>query len=243
MGTLTSREHWDSRQSGARARPPSTLNVTAGDAIRLLRRHVKPHDKVLEIGCAPGKFLLGCAMNANAVVSGVEYAPESFRNTVRLFDEAGQSADIRNEDIFSTTFGPEFDVVYSFGLIEHFFGNELLELVTRHVDLLKPGGIAIITIPDFKRVYGAILARTNKAIYDTHNIELMTIEALAAVAPPSTVVNVFRFGRLSPWFLSHDTPKSVLLRTLFYAVNVAGLLQPMQISTLCPMIAMTLKKT
>jgi SAM-dependent methyltransferase len=242
MGALTSPTHWDSRLRGARPRPPSLLNVAVADVVALLGRHVKAGDRVLEIGCAPGKFLLWCKMVAGADVSGVEYAPESFADTVRLFEQAGQAADLRHEDIFDTTFGAEFDVVYSFGLIEHFYGDQLERLVQKHVELLKPGGIAVISIPDYQRIYGAVLSRTNRANYDSHNIELMSLNALRAVAPPSVTTDVFRYGRFAPWYLSFGVPRNLAVRYLFYGLNVIGLLQPFKIDALCPTLVLTMKK-
>lgn len=181
-------------------------------------------------------------MIAGAHVAGVEYAPRSFAETVRLFEHARQSADLRHEDIFDTSFGAEFDVVYSFGLVEHFFGDALRILVRKHFELLKRDGTAIIVIPDFKRFYGRVLKWINRPNYDTHNIEIMSIEALRDLAPEEAKVEVFRYGRFTPWYFSFGEPRNPLLRVLFLGLNMAGLMQPMEIDALCPMLVMILSK-
>jgi 2-polyprenyl-3-methyl-5-hydroxy-6-metoxy-1,4-benzoquinol methylase len=240
IAARTNQKLCDTREFGSRPRAPSPLNVSVGDITRLLRRHIKRGDEVLEIGCAPGKYLLWCTKVAGAKASGVEYAPKSFEATKRLFEKSGDAIDLRLEDIFETTFRSNFNVVYSLGLIEHFEGEQLKQLVHKHVELLKPGGVAVIVIPNFRGWYGAILSRFNKPIYDAHNINLMTIDELLKVAPSGDLysANAFSYGRITPWILSFGMPRNIFAKLAMYAINVAGLLQPFQINVLCPWLVL-----
>jgi 2-polyprenyl-3-methyl-5-hydroxy-6-metoxy-1,4-benzoquinol methylase len=77
-------QHWDARDLAVARRLPSRLFVTVNDLIRLLARHIRLGNTVLEVGCAPGKFLLWCALAGQARVSGVEYAPRSAEVTGQL---------------------------------------------------------------------------------------------------------------------------------------------------------------
>jgi hypothetical protein len=85
---LAGEAHWDTRKGHAKPRLPSKLNAAVGDLIALLEPLVKPDSRVLEIGCAPGKFLLWCALARHADACGVEYAQDSHTATVRLFEAA-----------------------------------------------------------------------------------------------------------------------------------------------------------
>jgi 2-polyprenyl-3-methyl-5-hydroxy-6-metoxy-1,4-benzoquinol methylase len=236
---LSDPAHWDSRSGKVRARLPSRLNVTVRDLTALLGRHIKPNDKVIEIGCAPGKYLLWCALAGQSKVSGIEYAPKSWQTTVDLFRAMDVSADIRKEDVFASSFEPtSFDVVYSIGLIEHFTGTKLVEIVQKHVDLLKPGGKAVIIVPNLRDIYGAIFKRLDRKTYDTHNIEMMTIEAMLALAPAGTTATTYHYGSLSPWQVVYDGPKTVISKLAMYGLNLIGLVQPFRVKALCPWLVL-----
>jgi SAM-dependent methyltransferase len=240
---LSSPEHWDSRKGKLRARLPSRLNVGVRDITDLLRRHIKPGDKVLEVGCAPGKYLLWCAVAGKAEVSGIEYAPKSYQDTVNLFRNMNVVIDLRNEDFFEASFPrASFDMVYSLGLIEHFTGERLTKIVHKHVDLLRPGGTAVIIVPNYQSWYGAILKKLDRAVYDTHNIEMMSVPALEQLAPHGTSATVYRYGSLTPWILSYGVPRDLLAKLTMYGINLIGLLQPFNVKVLSPWLVLEIKR-
>lgn len=240
---LSSVDHWDSRKGDVRARLPSRLNVGVRDITDLLRRHVRPNDRVLEVGCAPGKYLLWCAVIGQADVSGIEYAPKSHQQTVDLFRQMDVPADLRREDFFASTFYPaSFDMIYSLGLVEHFTGEKLREVVRRHVDLLKPGGTALIVVPNFSGWYGMLSKWIDRAIYETHNINMMNVEAMLALAPAGTTANAYRYGCLSPWTITYGAPKGWLAKLVMVAINTIGLLQPVKIKALCPWLVLEIRR-
>ena len=51
------------------------------------------------------------------------------------------------EDIRNLTFGREFDIVLSVGLVEHFPDEHKPQIFDLHRRFLKPGGYALITTP------------------------------------------------------------------------------------------------
>jgi 2-polyprenyl-3-methyl-5-hydroxy-6-metoxy-1,4-benzoquinol methylase len=247
MSDLAGRDYWDNREGVVRRRLPSKLNVTVGDMTALLARHVRPGHRVLEVGCAPGKYLLWCARTAGAHVSGVEYAPASYEHTARLFHQTGTLVDLRMEDFVATTFQPgSFDLVYSLGVIEHFTGDALLMMVRKHVELLKPGGTALIAVPNYAGPYGRLQAWLDPCNLAIHNVEIMCIDALAALAPfdLASVRAVFTYGRLTPWLLSLDAkmPRAAA-RLLAIALNAVGLVQPLKIEALAPWLVLELART
>lgn len=240
---LSTVDHWDSRRGDVRARLPSRLNVGVRDITDLLRRHVRPNDRVLEVGCAPGKYLLWCAVVGQADVSGIEYAPKSHQQTVDLFRRMNVTADLRQEDFFNNSFAQgTFNTVYSLGLIEHFTGERLRDAVGRHVELLKPSGTALIIVPDFSGWYGMLTKWINRAVYETHNTDMMTVEAMLALTPAGCTATAYRYGFLSPWTLVYGTPKRTLARLAMYITNAIGLLQPIQIKALCPWLVLEIRR-
>ena len=69
---------------------------------------------------------------------------------------------------------PKFDIVYSLGFIEHF--DEPVGVVVRHLDLLKPGGILLLGVPNYSGIYRKVLQRLAPSIEQTHNMKTMDIE-------------------------------------------------------------------
>src|SRR5206468_2653441 len=121
----------------------------------ILRHHVRPGDRFLEIGCAPGKMLAWVAAVLKASVSGLDYSERGLATSRRLFKALNLAADFRCEDLRQTTFpSASFDVVVSFGVIEHF--DDPREVVGKHLDLVKAGGTALMTVPDYRGIYGRL---------------------------------------------------------------------------------------
>jgi 2-polyprenyl-3-methyl-5-hydroxy-6-metoxy-1,4-benzoquinol methylase len=238
---LAGQAHWDKRTGIAKPRSPSKLNSTVGDLTALLEPHVKPGSRVLEVGCAPGKFLLWCALEKSANVCGVEYAENSHKMTSRLFADADVIADIRKEDFMQTTFEPRtFDVIYSFGVVEHF--DDPQPMVQKHFDMLKPSGTAIITLPNFGGGYGWLAKHMDRENYEQHNITIMSESGLLALAPEAAKARSYSFGRVSAWQLPWGNFPRSIERLACYGINAAALLQPVQIKLLCPWLVLEMER-
>jgi 2-polyprenyl-3-methyl-5-hydroxy-6-metoxy-1,4-benzoquinol methylase len=241
----TTVDHWDGAwQACIRLRLPSSLDVGTRNAMRLLRRYVKPGMHVLEIGFAPGKLLSWTAAVLGASVAGLDYSATGMRTATELFKSLGLKGDLRCEDLFDTTFEPgSFDFVCSFGLIEHF--DDPREIVRRHVMLTKPGGVIVITIPNYGGLYGRIQRHFNAENLDLHNLKIMNPVALSKLAPLDALAEVqaFEYGRMSPWLTSFDKKYPRLLaRGLSVTLNGIGLLQPFDLKPLSPLIVLKMMR-
>jgi 2-polyprenyl-3-methyl-5-hydroxy-6-metoxy-1,4-benzoquinol methylase len=185
---------------------------------------------------------LWCALAQKAQVCGVEYAENSHQQTAQLFSDAQAPADIRHEDFMKTTFEPNsFDVVYSFGVIEHF--TDPRPMVNKHLDMLKSGGVAIITVPNFgSGIYGWLQQRLSRENYDLHNISIMTEREMLKLAPEGSEARSYVYGRISPFSISLEALPRPIGTTLSYGLNAAALLQPFEIRPLCPWLVLEMRK-
>ncbi len=241
----TTQKHWDGVWSRPpRARLPSGLNVAVWNLQRLLKDHVKAGARFLEIGCAPGKILAWVGQVLQAEVSGLDYSEHGLAFARQLFEALGIEGDLRCEDVFATTFRPgSFDVVYSAGVIEHF--DDPREVVKRHVALLKPGGKALIVVPNYGGLYGYLQRQFDPGNLDIHNLTIMRPAALKELAPGDLVriVRAYPAGRLSPWLVSFEKvwPRPIARGTA-YSFNALGLVQPVDIAALCPMLVLELHR-
>ncbi len=82
------------------------------------------------------------------------------------------------EDIRNLTYGPEFDVVVSIGLLEHFPDEHKAECLAMHRRFVKPGGYVVMTTPRNQpktRAFYHVMADWMNHGYR----ELMTLEQMA----------------------------------------------------------------
>lgn len=244
-GPKTTLEHWEHAWSRPpRLRLPSGLWVWVRDLQRLLGAHVKPGMSVLEIGCAPGKILAWVAKALDGRVAGLDYSERGLTFAKELFRELGIRGELRCEDLGATTFEPgSFDVVFSVGLIEHF--DDPREIVRQHVALTKPGGKTLLVVPNFGGVYGRIQAHFDPGNLLIHNLTIMAPEALTALVPRDLVseARAYPAGCLSPWLINFEKrwPR-VIAQGVCYGLNVAGLIQPFEIASLCPSLVLELRR-
>jgi SAM-dependent methyltransferase len=104
-----------------------------------------------------------------------------FWGSGRIWYRENMAIDFEVTDIRSLTYGREFDIVLSVGLIEHFPDEYKHEAFELHRRFLKPGGVAIITTPRDQirgRAFYTIMADYMNYGYR----ELMRVEQLGLYA-------------------------------------------------------------
>jgi 2-polyprenyl-3-methyl-5-hydroxy-6-metoxy-1,4-benzoquinol methylase len=167
---------------------------------RLFRKYLPGRGKnILEIGCAGGKRLIRLAQILHARVSGLDYSAKGVALARENLKAAGVEGDIRCEDLFATSFKTRsFDAVYSLGLIEHFNNPE--GAIESHLNLLKNGGILVITVPNFNDSLTGLLNRmAGRAaeIAATHNLAVLNKAALCKLLEKQGV-KIIKAGFFGP---------------------------------------------
>ncbi len=202
---LASRDHWDDVWT----RDRSALEVEAirderGSLRRLaepLAAHMRDYSehalwdvlypryvprraggKVVEIGRAPGSFLVRFARTFDLEPFGIEYTPGGAEMNREVFRRSGFSdANVIEGDFFDSQLlarhRARFDVVISRGFVEHF--TDVGSVIERHVALLKPGGLLIVAIPRFRGVYRAWKQAFDAEDLARHNLDIMEKAAFA----------------------------------------------------------------
>lgn len=245
-GRKTQQSHWDDAWDvSIKPRLPSRLNVGVLNITRLLKRYVKPNCRYIEIGCAPGKMLVWVARELRADVAGLDYSEVGIRQCRALANILELKIDLHQEDFFQHSLSLEsFDVVTSFGVIEHF--DDPAPVVKRHIDLVKPGGVAIITIPNYGGIYGRIQGWCDAPNLALHNTYIMTPDTLSVLVGNSAEiesVRAFAFGNINPWMLSLEKKLPRLIsKFLSLSLNTLGLLQPFSIAAIAPMLVLEVRK-
>jgi SAM-dependent methyltransferase len=83
-----------------------------------------------------------------------------------------------------------FDVIFSGGFIEHFASPALV--LDKIVDLLKPGGYLITTVPNLESVYWVIQRIIDKDLYQQH-IKITKSELTGFYKSSGLVLDVVRY--------------------------------------------------
>lgn len=137
--------------------------------------------EVLEIGCAPGRWLAFLATELGLRPSGIEYSKTGMEATKRNLSMLGIACgEIWSGDFFQIPPRRTFDVVLSLGFIEHF--DDVSPVIDRHLRWLKPGGLLVLGVPNFLGVYRVIQDVLDPSLLEKHNLQIMTPEFFRALA-------------------------------------------------------------
>jgi cyclopropane fatty-acyl-phospholipid synthase-like methyltransferase len=87
---------------------------------------------------------------AGARVTLVDYSASALDSAKRRFERLGLAAEFQHRDFLadSPTLAETFHVASSLGVIEHFRGADRLRTVRAHGQVLQPGGLAVISVPN-----------------------------------------------------------------------------------------------
>lgn len=105
--------------------------------------------KVIEIGAGSGTNAALMAKRG-AKVTVLDYSEGALKRARGFFKKNGLSAEFIQQDALSLSVDLKgvYDISMSFGLTEHFEGQERVKINKAHFDVLKEGGIAFISVPN-----------------------------------------------------------------------------------------------
>lgn len=193
MADLTDPSYWSARYAN--------VQNWAGDDLEWVEPTVRflaayQGQRFLELGCVPGHASAALLRRVSMTPVGVDFADagDLYTESLRGFSPEFHRADLRH-------FSPDrpFDVVGSFGLLEHF--EDLDEILDHHDRLLRPGGLCIVEVPNFQGVqllYHRIFDSSDLARHNLAAMELGLYEAFAERAGHD-VLFLGHVGRLRFW--------------------------------------------
>ena len=127
------------------------------DAVKLSLKYLNDKSlKILEAGCGSGRVVNYLYDLGFQNIYGIELNHDAVTHINRIFPELN----IIQGDLLYMPYDDKFDVVLSYGVVEHFPDGLELPLLSIY-DILKPGGVAIVTVPSFNtlRKFGDFLGR------------------------------------------------------------------------------------
>ena len=144
-------------------------------------------------------------------------------------------------DLFKYKTERLYDMVLSFGLIEHF--NDTQSIIETHLQFLKPGGVLFITLPNFKGVNGWVQRKFDRDNYDKHNINSMDLTLLADACKALGLkeVEAYYHGKFTVWLENKSEQSSIakaIVKTIWFAGKIATKLVPVESKSLSPYIVL-----
>jgi SAM-dependent methyltransferase len=111
--------------------------------------------RVLEIGCAPARWLLWYAERFGAEITGLELSTKGVQLSRENLAAAGIKGEIVEADLFSDTHElGTFDLVLSLGVIEHF--DDIPAAFAPHAAFVRSGGRLVIGMPNYRGLIGLL---------------------------------------------------------------------------------------
>jgi len=224
---LSDKSYWDS------AWEKVTLPVVAApDPVTRQERRI--HEQVeaflqegsrtlIEIGGAPGGMTAYYAQQCGCEANVLEYSDVGCKKTRENFQLLNVDVTIYHRDFFGELSDmPQFDMVMSSGFVEHF--EDLEDVFARHVRLLKPGGLLMITVPNFAGIYAPVLRRTAPEMLARHNLYAMDVRNWRPLVDQFKLEPLFveYVGGFYPGALhrcEQRTPLNLAIRTFFKTLN------------------------
>src|ERR1700761_2159352 len=144
-------------------------------------------------------------------------------------------------DLFTYEPPVQYDMVLSFGLIEHF--SDTKSIIEKHLPYLKPGGTLFITLPNFKGVNGWVQRKFDLENYNKHYIESMNPALLADYCRQLGLKEVesYYHGRFSTWLENKSTQTAftkAAVKTIWFTGKVLTKLIPVESKLLSPYIVL-----
>lgn len=161
MKSVVSQKFWDQSYNQLYFSELSDDNTITN----LISRYIKnlKSKEVFEIGCFPGGYLNYFAKKG-AIVSGVDLTPRTLEMVEWLKKRNNKVGSIIKQDILNFKTQDKYDLVCSFGFIEHF--KEWESILDIHDRLLEKNGLLVITCPNF---YSPIIWLYHR-IFDRDNL-------------------------------------------------------------------------
>lgn len=221
---LTSQDDW---QSKGYSQPPTRAE---SEFQKYFDRHLEQRDdwSVLEVGACPGTHLLALALSHRYHPVALDYLP-AVQELPEHFAKFGvPDLEVIEHDFLTLETARRFNVVMSYGFIEHFDNPE--DIIRRHWDLVADDGILILNAP----VFGPMQMALRRLVLEpdklkwtlqAHNQAIMNVDAIRDIClklPGARIEKASYVGHMGSWLTpgNRDVRRSrAWLTMLWYAAG------------------------
>jgi 2-polyprenyl-3-methyl-5-hydroxy-6-metoxy-1,4-benzoquinol methylase len=136
--------------------------------VKVLGERCDAGARLIEIGCGGSCWLPYFHKEFGYEVSGIDYTMAGTRLSKLILDKAAVTGQVVQGDLFDPPpdWIEQFDVVVSFGLVEHFENTS--HVVAACSRYLRPGGIMVTFVPTMLGLYGLAYRLLRPEVYNKH---------------------------------------------------------------------------
>lgn len=115
----------------------------------LFERYLKPGGTCFEVGCYPGGYLLHLCSRFGYTANGIDMTPFVLTRLPEFLTQHHvEVGELYHDDFLKFKTSQTYDVVCSFGFIEHFFNYE--DVIKKHISLVNNSGMLVLSCPNFR---------------------------------------------------------------------------------------------
>jgi SAM-dependent methyltransferase len=205
--SLTTKDFWQARSYHSDS-TPSPVSDLQPIFDRFLPK--RSDWSVIEIGACPGSHLLALALSHGYRPVALDFLPQ-VRSLPAFFQRHRiDSLQAIEGDFFKLQEKRRFNVVMSFGFIEHF--NDPEQVLRKHWDLVEEDGVLVLGLPIFGPMQMALrrLILTPEKLNESlqsHNTWVMNMGRLkqwCGQLPGAVIVKCSHEQQMDTWFYSSD---------------------------------------
>lgn len=207
----------------------------------------KGYQTAIELGGFPGYYTIYLKKYENMDTTLFDYFvhPGLVNELLEVNGLKENDINIIEADLFSYKPETQYDMVLSFGLIEHF--KDTKAIIATHLPFLKDNGTLFITLPNFKSINGWVQRKFDRENYDKHYIESMNPALLASYCKELGLKDVesYYHGKFSMWLENKGTQSAMakaFVKSLWFTGKVFTKLFPFESKALSPYIVLKATK-
>ena len=224
---LTKKNFWEDYWGKKRHSNSSKKTFLVLEILKIFNNYLPkdPTKTIIEIGGAPGEYLISLHSQFGYSCNSLDYSKIGNDETKSNFIRAGKEVEVYERDLFAINDDlPKFDIVYSLGFIEHFDNPNIA--VKKHCDLLKPGGILILGVPNLTGIYHAFLKHLSPDHDKSHNLKVMKIETWKDFESQNYLKPIFKgyIGGFEPLIMKKIDNPTIFNKFLNFIVKILVLL-------------------
>lgn len=131
----------------------------------------------MEIGGAPGSIMVYMNQTHGLTVSTVDFTEK------RLIEKYLDSYSVSNYKIYQEDFmqfekKQKYDLVASWGFVEHFSKDKCAEIIRKKISLVADEGYLVVEIPNIRKLFWLAYFIFNRKLLQIHNLEIMNLDFL-----------------------------------------------------------------
>jgi len=171
--TLTDKEFWENYwENKPDLAAPVPKNILFGDTLTKLVRENNIKSSI-ELGGFPGLYAVFIKKYLGIESCLLDYFIHKplFQKLLQANELKEGAIEVLETDLFQYSPSRVYDLVYSFGLIEHF--EDPKPVLKKHIEFLSEKGFLYITLPNFRGVNGWIQKKLDPSNLAIHNLGTM----------------------------------------------------------------------